>query len=105
MKSAYFIQPAPAIGKTLTEEEKRVVGDLTYGPIYQRMVAGLLTLKDRGLAIYDLGDVFASESITIYEDHIHYLRDRLSGESRGYRLMAARMADQLAETWSLQAKP
>ena len=105
LKSAYFLQPAPAIGKTLTEEEKRVVGDLTYGPIYQRMIAGMLTLRDRGMAIYDLGDVFATESVTIYEDHVHYLRDPVSGESRGYRLMATRMADRLAEAWNLQAKP
>lgn len=105
LKSAYFLQPAPAIGKTLTEDEKRVVGDLSYGPLYQRIVAGMLTLKDRGMPIYDLGDVFAAESVTIYEDHIHFLRERNSGESRGYRLMAARMGDRLAETWGLQAKP
>ena len=104
LKSAYFIQPAPAIGKALTEDERRVVGDLSYGPIYERIVAGVLTLKDRGMAVYDLGDLFAAESITIYEDHIHFLRDRHTGESRGYRLMAARMADRLAETWGLQAR-
>ena len=31
VKTAYFFQPVPAFGKTLTEEEKRVVGDLSYG--------------------------------------------------------------------------
>ena len=30
LKSAFFIQPAPAYGKVLTEDEKRIVGDLSY---------------------------------------------------------------------------
>jgi hypothetical protein len=104
LKSAYFIQPAPAYGKVLTEEEKRVVGDLSYGPIYRKMVAGLLTLRQRNLAIYDLGDIFANVKESIYADHIHYWRDA-AGESPGNRMMAAAIAAQLAETWGLQKKP
>ena len=45
VKSAFFLQPVPAWGKTLTEEEKRVVGDLSYGDLYRRMVAGMMTLR------------------------------------------------------------
>jgi hypothetical protein len=104
IKSAYFVQPAPAYGKVLTEEEKRVVGDLAYGPIYRKMVAGLLTLRQRNMAMYDLGDVFANVQETIYADHIHYWRDA-AGESPGNRMMAARIAELLAETWGLQKKP
>ena len=59
VKTAYFFQPVPAFGKTLTEEEKRVVGDLSYGDLYRRIVAGMMTLRERGLAMYDLGDIFA----------------------------------------------
>jgi hypothetical protein len=103
LKSAFFLQPAPAYGKVLTEEEKRVVGDLGYRDIYRKMVAGLLTLRERGLAIYDLGDVFANEKGRIYADHIHYWRDA-KAESPGNRIMAARIAAQLAETWGLQKK-
>ena len=51
LKSAFFIQPAPAYGKVLTDDEKRIVGDLSYRDIYRKMVAGLLTLRERGLAI------------------------------------------------------
>jgi hypothetical protein len=104
IKSAYFIQPAPAYGKVLTEEEKRVVGDLSYGPLYRKMVAGLMTLRQRNLAMYDLGDIFANVKESIYADHIHYWRDA-AGESPGNRMMATRIAAQLAETWGLQKKP
>jgi len=104
VKSAYFLQPAPAWGKALTEEEKRIVGDLSYRDLYRRVVDGMMTLRQRNLAIYDLGDLFAKEKGTIYADHIHFVRDA-NGESRGYRLMAARMAELLAETWGLQRKP
>jgi hypothetical protein len=104
LKSAFFIQPAPAYGKVLTDDEKRIVGDLSYRDIYRKMVAGLLTLRERGLAVYDLGDIFANEKGTIYADHIHYWRDD-KAESPGNRMMAARIAAQLAETWGLQKKP
>ena len=60
VKTAYFLQPVPAWGKTLTEEEKRVVGDLSYGDLYRRIVAGMMTLRERGLPMYDLGDIFAT---------------------------------------------
>jgi hypothetical protein len=65
LKSAYFLQPAPAYGKVLTEDEKRVVGDLGYRDIYRKMVGGLMTLRERGLPIYDLGEIFAGEKGTI----------------------------------------
>ncbi|WP_395709468.1 hypothetical protein [Reyranella sp.] len=104
VKTAYFLQPIPAWGKVLTEEEKRVVGDLSYGELYRRIVAGILTLRPQGLPIYDLGDVFANEKGTIYADHIHYWRDD-KNESPGNRLVAARIGEKLAETWGLQRKP
>ena len=66
----------------LTDDEKRIVGDLSYGDIYRKMVAGMMTLRERGLAIYDLGDIFANEKGTIYADHIHYLARRQGREPR-----------------------
>ena len=57
VKTAYFLQPVPGWGKTLTEEEKRGVGaNLTYRDLYRRIVAGMMTLRERGLPMYDLGD-------------------------------------------------
>ncbi|MBX9942815.1 MAG: hypothetical protein K2Y40_01940 [Reyranella sp.] len=104
VKAAYFLQPSPAWGKDLTEEEKRVVGDLSYGALYRKIATGMMSLRERGLAIFDLGDVFAKEKGTIYADHIHFARTA-DNESLGNRLIAARMGELLAETWSLQRKP
>jgi hypothetical protein len=105
LKSAYFLQPVPAWGKTLTEEEKKNAGDLSYGPVYRRIVAGMLSLRERGLAVYDLGDMLQNQTGTFYADHIHFIRATPGGESPGYRLMAARMGELLAQTWGLQRKP
>ena len=103
VKAAYFIQPVPPYGKVLTEEEKKNAGDLGYGGLYRRIVAGMMTLRGRGLAIYDLGDLLKDEKGTFYADDIHFIRDK-SGESPGYRLMAARVGQLLAETWGLKPK-
>jgi hypothetical protein len=104
VKTAYFLQPIPAWGKTLTDEEKRVAGaDLADPNLYRRIVEGMLTLREAGLAIYDLGDLLKQVPETIYSDYIHFARDT-KGESRGYRLMATRIADDLARTWNLKAK-
>ena len=107
MKTAYFLQPVPAWGKTLTEDEKRVVGDLSYGDLYRRIVDGMMTLRERGLPIFDLGDVFVNEKGTIYADHIHFCRgDEATGESPGTPARSPpAMGQPLAETWGLQRKP
>jgi hypothetical protein len=105
VKSAYFLQPVPAWGKTLTEEEKRAVGDLSYRDLYRRIVTGMMTLSERGLPIYDLGEIFVNEKRSIYADHIHYLYYGADEESRGNRLMAARIGELLADTWGLRRKP
>jgi hypothetical protein len=105
VKTAYFFQPVPSWGKTLTDEEKRAAGaNMTDPVLYRRMVDGMMTLRDRGLAIYDLGDLLKDEKGTIYADDIHFIRDK-NGDSPGYRLMAARVGQLLAETWGLKPKP
>ncbi len=104
VKSAFFLQPVPAWGKVLTEQEKRVVGDISYGGLYRRLVGGMMVLREHGLAIYDLGDVFQNRPETIYTDQIHYYSDT-DGVSPGNRMVAARVAALLAESWGLQLKP
>jgi len=104
IKTAYFLQPVPAWGKTLSDDEKRTVGDISYSDLYRRVVEGMLTLREHGMAVYDLGDLLVDEKGTFYMDHIHFYRDE-KGESRGYRLMAARVGQLLAKTWGLQPKP
>jgi hypothetical protein len=104
VKTAYFLQPVPSWGKTLTEEEKRLTTRTADPVLYRRLVEGMMTLRDRGLAVFDLGDLLKDVSETVYADDIHFARDT-KGESKGYRLMAARVADDLAKTWNLKEKP
>lgn len=104
VKSAFFLQPVPAWGKTLTEEEQRVAGDLAYGGTYRRIVTGMMTLAEEGLSIHDLGALFEGQKGTIYSDHIHYVASA-DGRSLGNRLLAARVGDLLAASWGLKRKP
>ena len=104
VKTAYFLQPVPAWGKELTEEERRDAGDLTYAPLYRRMVEGMMTLRERGLKVYDLGDILKDVKERVYADDVHFLR-AVGGPSNGYSIMAARMGEHLAEAWGLQRKP
>ena len=59
-------------------------------------------LGERGLAIYDLGDIFQAEKGTIYADAVHATYQ--GNASRGYELMAARMAKDIAAAWDLKAR-
>jgi hypothetical protein len=104
VRSAYFLQPVPSWGKVLTEEEKRAAGgNMTDPVLYRRIVEGMLVLRQRGLAVFDLGDLLKDVPETIYADDVHFIRDT-KGDSKGYRLMAARVADDLAKAWDLKAK-
>src|SRR5581483_6121538 len=101
--AAYFLQPVPLWGKQLTEEERRASGSVDYGAAYRRMVDGMMALREGGLRIYDLGDLFEDVKERIYEDHIHFIHSS-DGDSPGYRMMAARMGRDLAEAWSLKRR-
>jgi hypothetical protein len=100
---AHFIQPVPAIGKPLTDEERIVVGDLGYRAKYERIAKDVLSLSAEGTPIFSLLDLFENNHNTLYADVIH-LRQDADGTSEGYRLMAERMAAQLARSWSLQRR-
>jgi hypothetical protein len=63
----------------------------------------MMTLRERGLPIYDLGDIFQDEKGSIYTDQIHYLSNT-DGVSPGNRMMAAQIGALLAKTWGLQPK-
>jgi hypothetical protein len=100
---AHFIQPVPAIRKTLTPDEKTVVGDLSYRSLYERIAGDVLSLANTGTPIFSLLDVFQNNTDTLYADVIH-LRQSSDGTSVGYALIAQRMADVLADTWHLRPK-
>jgi hypothetical protein len=103
VKTAYFLQPVPAWGKKLTEEERKVVGELGYRDEYRRMVAGMLVLRENSLPIHDLGDLLRDEPRSMYADEIHFIQ-LPDGESPGYRLMAARIGEILSEVWGLESR-
>ena len=105
VRTAYFLQPIPGYGKTLTEDEKRTA-DFDLVDRYRRIVGGMLSLRQRGLAVFDLGDVFEGEKGRIYADRIHCWRDPgPKAESRGYTVMAERVAQDLSQAWGLNRKP
>jgi hypothetical protein len=103
IKSAHFIQPIPAIGKVLTEQEKRVVGNLSYGEEYASMTSELLRLNDEGIPIYSLLDIFEDVEENIYADPIHFTSSNF-GHSLGNLITARRIADILEAEWKLERR-
>jgi hypothetical protein len=103
VKAIFFLQPVPALAKTLTDAERQVNPDMWYRDHYRNVVSTLRELRKEGIAVYDIVDVFADEKGTIYADDVHPQRAN-NGESRGYRLIAARMARDMAAAWGLQSK-
>jgi len=104
VKAMFFLQPVPAVGKSLTDEEKRANPDISYGANYVTMVRDLEGLRENGIAVVDLLDIFAKEKGTIYADDVHPYRAP-DGKSLGYRLIAERMAREMADGWGFVAKP
>ena len=49
------------------------------------------------------GDLAQDEPGLLYRDHIHFDYG-LASESRGYRLMARRMAEQIGQSWGLKPR-
>jgi hypothetical protein len=103
VKAAYFFHAVPAYGKTLTAAEKAVAGDLSYGPLYRRMVESMLAQRGRGMAVFDLGDLLVDVKETVYVDDAHFYRAP-NGESLGYRLMARAVAQDVAKAWGLERR-
>lgn len=103
IKTAYFFQPVPAYGKTLTAEEQAVVGDLSYLALYRNMVDEVLRQRELGLAVFDLGDLFVDVEQAVHADGFHLQRSPF-GESLGYRLMAKRVAANVASASGLKRK-
>lgn len=103
IKSMFFLQPVPAVDKTLTAEERRGTPDMKYGARYVEIVRRLLALRERNIEVRSLLNVFQDEKETIYSDDIHPRRNLM--DSRGYSLIAARMAQDMASTWGWRAKP
>jgi hypothetical protein len=68
------------------------------------MTAALVALNGEGIPVFSLLDVFSGVREPIYADHVHCINDPTTGESRGYRMMAERMADILEVQWHLRRR-
>ena len=104
LQHALFIQPVPRIGKTLTNEEQRRIGSVTYEPIYLEIVEHLMALQNQGVNVRGLLYVFEDVTESIYGDIIHPEIDIKTGYGRGFEIIAEQMSDDLAELWRLQPK-
>jgi hypothetical protein len=94
---ALFIQPVPAIGKRLTEEERKVVRRLDYKNEYLEQRRHLLSLRDEGVPIFSLLDLYDDTEESLYMDVIHHDKDSIA-----HKLMAERIAATLASAWALE---
>ena len=104
VKTAYFLQPTMVWQKPLSPQEKAIPLDPEMRvALYRRIVDGMMAQRKLGMAVFDLGDVFADVKETIYSDAI-YIDLSADGESLGYRLMARRMAAEVAEARGLRRK-
>jgi hypothetical protein len=83
----HFLQPCPAIGKTLTEDEQRCVGDLSYKACYEHMANEMASE-----GVVSLLDAYRDVSETVYVDPVH-----CAGNSEGYRILADLMAEEIVE--------
>ncbi|MBI4598369.1 MAG: hypothetical protein HY737_08230 [Candidatus Omnitrophica bacterium] len=92
IRRLFLIQPVPALGKRLTADERKVVGDLSYGAAYQRMTDRLLQLKGERVPIYSLLDVFDRSTDSLYQDAVHV-------SSEGNRIMVRRILELLEREW------
>jgi hypothetical protein len=97
IQEANFVQPCPAIDKELTAREKQVVGSLEYAGAYEKMNDALLELNREQIPVISLTDCFQTVGETVYVDNVH-------NNSTGYRILAERIAGELARLWNLKFK-
>lgn len=97
-----FIQPAPALYKRLTEQERSVVGDISYGAVYQEFTDEILSLRKEGFPIASLLKILLPVEKSIYVDNIHFKGDGTFGT--GNELLAGAIADILGKEWHLKRR-
>ena len=99
-KTAFFLQPVPALHKELTEYEKLVPID--YEKAYVKLEKEFLSLKEKGLEVHSLTKIYKDIKDNVYGDDIHasyYQKSPNKYESIGYEIMAKSITEIIAEKW------
>lgn len=99
-----FIQPVPAIGKVLTDDEVAVVGDLSYRHLYQHMTNSLTSQSLESTNVHSLLHIFRNSDETLYSDPIHFHMNSETGESRGYEMISVEMVKRFATAEGLPTR-
>lgn len=102
-KIMFFLQPVPAISKSLTENEKLVTGNLDYKEEYLSLVQHLLALQKEGLPIESLLDILKDYRDEAYVDSIHFISSGGYGGG-AYDVMFEAMARHIEKSWGLKRK-
>lgn len=102
VKYVHFIQPIPMIDKPLTEEE-RMIQAFFPPSLYYDILTAAKKLNREKINVVDLTNVFHNQKETIYGDHVHCKWNSM-GKNPGYRIMARRITEELANLWKLKVK-
>ena len=99
-KTAFFLQPVPALHKELTENEK--LSPIEYKKAYIKLEKEFLSLKEKGLEVHSLTKIYKDIKGTLYGDDIHPIVNQLSPgkfNSIGYEIMAKSISERIAQKW------
>jgi hypothetical protein len=100
---SFFLQPIPSLYKPLHESDwpsrKLFETDL-----YLRLEKEILGRKYNKMKVHSALRVFEKNSDWIYKDDVHPWIDPRTGESPGYRQLAAFIAEEIGKDWKLKKR-
>ena len=97
IKELHIIQPVPAFKKVLPEEERRRVQDLSYGPLYKKMIQERMALNAEGIPVVNMAGLFDDTPHAVFVDRIHLSND-------GKDILLAKIVEALVAQWGLKRK-
>lgn len=98
----HFVQPIRWLGKQLTDREESIPR-LINVRLFKKFRDQALSLNEKGVKVFNLGDVYAGETGEIYADHIHHICEP-SNDCRPGKILAEAIAKDLAQAWFLKSK-
>ena len=97
IRELYFIQPTPAFKKVLTEEERLAAQDLSYKPLYEKMIRDRLALVSENIPVVSLANIFKDDTERVFRDRIH-LNDQ------GREALEKNIIISMERQWNIQKK-